>query len=474
MSRKVNILKNYDWFSVILFVILVFLGWINIYAAVFSDEHQSILDFEARYGKQFLWIGFAFLLAFIVSFVDTHFYNVFAYHFYVVLVLLLVGVLIFGTEVNNSKSWFDLGFFRFQPAELAKFATSLALARFLSTYDGQIHKTNNLLQIIGLLGVPALLILFQNDTGSALVYFAFVIVLFREGLTGNVLLLGLLSVILFIMSLLTDFVSIISTLTTLSFVAFFIARPKPKEGFIGLGIFLGITAILWAVNELFLLAFSPIVWIATALIISFLLYLYFAFRYRIFEIYYILIVFIFSLIYVGSVGYIFNNLLEPHHQTRINVLFGIEEDIRDAGYNVHQSKVAIGSGGVFGKGFLEGTQTKYNFVPEQSTDFIFCTIGEEWGFVGSIIVLLLFLTLLLRIVFLAERQRSVFARVYGYCVATVLFFHIAVNIGMTIGLVPVIGIPLPFFSYGGSSLWAFTILLFIFLRFDASRLELQI
>jgi rod shape determining protein RodA len=329
-----------------------------------------------------------------------------------------VVVLFFGTEIAGSKSWFQIGEFRLQPAEFAKFATNLALAHFLSALDFDKRKRKSQIIPVIILIIPALLILLQNDTGSAIVYASLVLVLYRQGLPGSILILGLAVVILTIMALLFNQLVVIAVIgILLAGFIFFIRRTLRN--------ILTVTAI-----------------------------------------------FIVATLFVLSVDYAFEKVLEDHQKTRINVLLGKQIDLKGAGYNVNQSKIAIGSGGFWGKGFLNGTQTKFNFVPEQSTDFIFCTVGEEWGFVGTFVVVLLYLLLCIRIILLAERQRSEFSRIYGYGVASILFFHFFVNIGMTIGLMPVIGIPLPFFSYGGSSLWAFTILLFIFIKQDSNRLQL--
>jgi len=401
-----------------LFLVLVLMGWVNIYAAVYNDEHNSILDMTQSYGKQLIWIGTALALALAVLITDTKFFTAFAYLIYGITILLLLAVLIGGKEIAGSKSWFEVGGFGLQPAEFAKFSTNLAIARYLSGLNINVNDLKTKLIPVGILGLPALLILLQNDTGSALVYAAFVLVLYRQGLSGNLLVIGVFTAILFLMALLFNKYIIISVIFSIALALFFFIRKNRK-------------------NILMLLG---IVVIASA--------------------------------FTFSVDYGFAHIMEDHQRARINVLLGKDIDLKGAGYNVNQSKIAIGSGGFLGKGFLKGTQTKYNFVPEQSTDFIFCTVGEEWGFLGVLVVISLFVGLFIRIIQMAERQRSDFSRIYGYGVASILFFHFVVNIGMTIGLMPVIGIPLPFFSYGGSSLWAFTILLFIFIKQDAYRLQL--
>ncbi|ALO16281.1 Rod shape-determining protein RodA [Salinivirga cyanobacteriivorans] len=471
VQRKINIYKDIDWFTVILYLVLVIMGWLNIYAAVYNEEHSSIFDLTQRYGKQLLWIVASIGIIIAIMLLDSKFYAFFAYPFYLFVVLLLIAVLLFGTEVNASRSWFTIGSFRFQPGEFAKFATALALARFMSAFNFKIHKLKNLLSIAAIIIVPAALILLQNDTGSALVYATFIIVLFREGLSSAVMLLGLFAAILFIMSLTLPLLYILIFILIVSAsVAFFHFHDK-KQVIKGVFSFLMVFALIYLTNTLFFSYEVSWLIIATAIVFSLLLGIR-ALVYRYYYLFFIVGMGLGSIAFTYSVDYFFDNVLEKHQRSRINHLLGIESDPLGAGYNVNQSKIAIGSGGLSGKGFLRGTQTKYDFVPEQSTDFIFCTVGEEWGFMGTSFVLLLFLTLLVRLIILAERQRSSFSRIYGYAVVSILFFHIAINTGMTIGLAPVIGIPLPLFSYGGSSLWAFTALLFVFLRIDASRREL--
>ncbi|MCK5338150.1 MAG: rod shape-determining protein RodA [Bacteroidales bacterium] len=418
MRERQGILQNIDWITVLLFLLLVFIGWINIYSAVYNEEHSNIFDFSQRYGKQLIWIFAAMGIAFIIMLIDATFFTTFSYLIYSLSILSLVAVLLIGTEIAGSKSWFQFGSIAIQPAEFAKFATCLAIAKYLSTFNVSLSRFRSKIIASIIILLPASLVLLQNDTGSALVYAAFLLVLFREGLTGNILLIGLLVAFLFVVTLLSSKLLIIALLVLTALLMLYFMKRSKKN----------------------IIVLVSMLVIASA--------------------------------FVFSVDYAFENVLESHHKKRINVLLGKELDLRGAGYNVHQSKIAIGSGGIAGKGFLKGTQTKYDFVPEQDTDFIFCTIGEEWGYLGSLVVIALFITLLLRIIMLAERQRSNFSRIYGYGVASIIFFHFMINIGMTIGLLPVIGIPLPFISYGGSSLWAFTILLFIFIRQDASRLEL--
>ena len=418
MRNQGSIIQNIDRWLVIIFLLLVGMGWLSIYAAVYNDEHQSILDLSQNYGKQAIWICGAFLIAFSILIIDGKFFAAFSYPIYIVFILLLLVVLIVARDVKGAVSWIDIGSFKLQPSEFAKFATNMALAKYLSTLDIKMKDLKTKVISLLIIGLPAALILMQNDTGSAMVYAAFIFVLYREGLSGNILIFGFVAAVLFVLTLLVSKSILFIVIAAVGLVFYLFVRKKRQN--------------------LLIIAAGALV--ASAI--------------------------------VFSVDYAFNKVLQEHQRTRINVLLGKEIDPKGAGYNVNQSKIAIGSGGFLGKGFLQGTQTKFDFVPEQSTDFIFCTVGEEWGFLGSLIVLALFMLLLWRIIYVAERQRSQYSRIYGYGVACILFFHLMVNIGMTIGLAPVIGIPLPFFSYGGSSLWSFTILLFIFIKLDAYRLEI--
>jgi len=418
MRRQESIFAGIDWITVILYLVLVLIGWVNIYAAVYNEEHQSILDTTQRYGKQLIWISLSLFVAFIIMIIDGKFYSTFAIPIYVMLILLLVIVLVTARDVSGARSWIDIGSFKLQPSEFAKSTTALALSYYLSTLNIRMEDLSTKLIAAGILIIPAALILLQNDTGSALVFGSFALVLYREGLSGNFLLFGLAMVVLFIFSLLFTPLIMLYILGSVGVLVFLFQRKKTLK-----------------------LVFT----IGAGLIVL--------------------------MGFVYSVDYLFNEVLEPHQQVRIDVLLGKKDDLKGAGYNVNQSKIAIGSGGFAGKGFLKGTQTKYDFVPEQTTDFIFCTVGEEWGFLGAFLVIALFSALILRVVFVSERQKSSFARIYGYCVASILLFHFIINVGMTIGLMPVIGIPLPFFSYGGSSLLGFTILLFIFVKLDGYRLQ---
>ncbi|HBO27147.1 MULTISPECIES: rod shape-determining protein RodA [Culturomica] len=470
MNRQNELIKNIDWLSIFLYVVLVFMGWLNIYAAVYDDNHSSILDISQKYGKQLIWISASFVLGFFILLTDSKFFTAFSFVLYGLMIGLLVSVLLFGHEVNGARSWFQIGDIRIQPAEFGKFATALAVANVMSRHGFKMMRFSSLLQIGLLLFIPAALIILQNDTGSALVYSAFLLVMYREGLHGSILLLFFITIVLFIFTLLYTPLTVLIIIIASTMIAFFYYRQNKGELYRVFIFLTGCFLFLMFIRWLFDLPFSEERLLLYSYLVTNIVAIYFIYKRKMKHILFIVLA---SWLCIGAtimVDYAFDKL-QPHQKDRINNLLGIETDLTGAGYNVNQSKIAIGSGGFFGKGYLQGTQTKYNFVPEQSTDFIFCTVGEEWGFIGSTVVILLFLAFILRIINLAERQRSDFSRVYGYAVACILFFHVAVNIGMTIGIAPVIGIPLPFFSYGGSSLWAFTILIFIFLRLDANRLQ---
>ena len=417
-----------------------------------------------------IWIGAAFVLAFLVLLTDSKFFTTFSMVIYGIMIFLLIAVLFLGTETKGARSWFEVGDFRIQPAEFAKFATNLAIAYVMSRHNFKVMRFSSLLTIGLILALPAGLIILQNDTGSALVYSSFILVLFREGLHGSILLLCFVAAAIFIMALLYTSFTVLLVIIGGTLIAFYYYRHDIRELFqiilfigCGFGLFV---LIKWMFN----LSISDYYMLLIVYVITSITAIYPIYKRKMKNMITLLLI---SWLCVGaapSVNYAFDHL-QPHQQDRINELLGIKVDPKGTGYNVTQSKIAIGSGGLLGKGFLQGTQTKLNFVPEQSTDFIFCTVGEEWGFIGSTFVIVLLAVFILRIIKLAERQRSSFSRIYGYGVASILFFHVAVNIGMTIGMAPVIGIPLPFFSYGGSSLWSFTILIFIFLRLDANRLQ---
>jgi rod shape determining protein RodA len=472
LTRRINIWAKIDWLVVGIYLLFILFGWINIYAAEFNEEHAGILDLSQRYGKQFIFIIAALVIAVTIILIDSRFYIFFSYILYIIIILTLVAVLLFGSEINGARSWFEIGSMSLQPAEFAKFITVLALARYLSREGRSPAVFKDLMVSLLIIFSPALLIALQPDLGSTLIFFALVLVLFREGLSTYLFSVGILAAILFIATLLIDnSIFIYSALVAAGFIYHLITGRGARISITGLLIYILATALVSALVYFLTGDVMPDMVFIIALLISGLIYSYYIFLYKAKHVLIILAFLFGSMVFSYSVDYAFNNILMPHQQTRINVVLGIESDPSGAGWNLNQSKISIGSGGFAGKGFLEGTQTKFKFVPEQSTDFIFCTVGEEWGFIGTSLVVILFTVLLFRILTLAERQRSTFSRIYAYGLFSILLFHFLINIGMTIGLVPVIGIPLPFFSYGGSSLWGFTILLFIFLRLDASRHE---
>jgi len=471
VANRNNIWANLDWLTIFLYLLLVFLGWINIYAAVYNEEHSSILDMSQRYGKQLIWIIAAFVLAAALVIIDSRVYVSFAYVFYGLIILLLIGVLLFGQEIKGSRSWFQIGGFAVQPAEFAKFTTALALAKFTSSYNFKLAQLKSLAVIAGILLLPVTLILLQNDTGSSLVFGIFALVLYREGLPGVVLFFAVLMAVVFILTLVLGSAQTILLLAAFGLLTHYFIRLHLTEILKAIGICLLAFGMVWLIDHSLALESSLSKMLFYTSLPVTLFFTVYAYKKALNHLLVTVAIYLTLVIMTFSVDFVFHEVMEAHQKSRIEELLGIKSDPLGKGYNVNQSKIAIGSGGFFGKGFLNGTQTKFNFVPEQSTDFIFCTVGEEWGFLGSTFVIFLFVALFTRLLFLAERQRSVFSRVYGYSVTSILFFHFAINIGMTIGLVPVIGIPLPFFSYGGSSLWSFTILLFIFLRLDSSRIE---
>jgi len=470
--RKINLIANLDWLTILVYLSLVFIGWINIYASAYTEAHPDIFDMSQKYGKQFVWIAASMFLAFIVLLIDSRFYSFFAYVFYGIIILLLVLVLFFGQEIHGSKAWFQLGNFSFQPSEFAKFLTGLALARYVSSYNLSLKNLKAFGIALLIILLPMILIVLEHDMGSSLVYIALLLPLFREGLSAVVLLIAMILAALFLASLMLNKLHIILVLAALGIIIYTILGRSLKQSIAGAFIISAIAGAAWIINSHFDLNISSYFIIIGALLLASAYFLVYGYFHKLKLIPVILLFLMGSIAFTYSVNYVFNNILQEHQQRRISIVLGIESDPLGVGYNVNQSKIAIGSGGYFGKGFLNGTQTKFDFVPEQSTDFIFCTVGEEWGFIGSFVLLSLFILLLLRLIHLAERQRSQFSRIFGYVVVSILFFHIAINIGMTIGLMPVIGIPLPFISYGGSSLWSFTLMLFIFLRLDASRMEI--
>lgn len=506
MRNYKNIFSNIDWPTVLLYLALVLIGWVNIYAAVYNEDHHSIFDISQRYGKQLMWIVLGLIIAFVILLVDSHFFTSFAIPIYLAVLLSLLLVLVFGVKINGATSWFQFGSFKIQPSEFAKFATSLALAKYLSAININMKDVKTKVMAALIIGLPAVFILLQNDTGSTLVYAAFIFVLYREGLSGNILLFGILAILIFVLTLIFGPVEIILVTTFSYIIIYSMLKYSAKTALIAVLVFSGL------VYGFYSFELSNIILYATIGIglIGLFIFLVAQKEMKGKGVHYVgVLIFVLTCAYVFSIDFAFNKVLKEHQRTRITVLLGEEDklieqieglklkrdergiskedkqSIRDDigakrfslrelrqgnGWNIKQSLIAIGSGGFAGKGFLEGTQTKFDFVPEQSTDFIFCTIGEEWGFIGTFVLMCIYIGLFLRLLYLAERQRSIFSRVYGYAVASILFFHFLINIGMTIGLAPVIGIPLPFISYGGSSLWSFTILLFIFIKLDSERL----
>lgn len=471
MPNRNNVWVNIDWITVSLYLAMMFIGWINIYAAVYNEEHRSIFDFSQQYGKQLIWILAAIFIAVLMINTDSKFFVAFSFPIYILIILTLLLVLAIGTEINGAKAWIQIGSVSLQPSEFMKMATSLAIARYISSYGFKMHNFKSLVTLSTLILLPVGLIFMQNDTGSALVFGVFLLVLYREGLNGIVLFFSFLIAIVFILTMVVDAYITLWILTVIAFIVYYQWRRKLKTTLVAAAIFISIYLIFWLISLIVQADIDHLYFILTAAVVSAFLFYFYSMMLRKTNLAILLGIYAGSVLFSVSVDYVFKNIMEQHQRDRINELLGIQSDVHGAGYHVNQSKIAIGSGGFFGKGFLQGTQTKYDFVPEQSTDFIFCTVGEEWGFLGTTAVIGLFMGLLMRLIYLAERNRSKFSRVYGYCVATILFFHFAVNIGMTIGLAPVIGIPLPFFSYGGSSLWSFTLLLFVFVRLDASRFE---
>lgn len=416
MRKQKSIFENIDWLLVGLYLVFVLMGWINIYAAVYNDEHKNIYDLTQNYGRQLLWIGTSLLIGLAILVIDGKFYAAFSFPIYLVVMAILLVVLVIARDVQGARSWIEIGSFKLQPSEFAKFATNMALAKYLSSLGIRMEDMKTKVTAGLIILLPMAMVLLQNDTGSALVFISFIFVLYREGLSQNVLIFGFLAGVLFVLALMVPNTILLGVIGGVGILAYLLLRKTRKNLFV----ILTITALSAGV--------------------------------------------------VFSVDYAFNKILQQHQRERIEVLLGKRSDPKGAGYNVNQSLIAIGSGGLSGKGFLQGTQTKYDFVPEQSTDFIFCTVGEEWGFIGTSVVILLFLGLLYRIIFIAERQRSQYTRIYAYGVASIIFFHLMINVGMAIGLAPVIGIPLPFFSYGGSSLWGFTVLLFVLIKLDSYRM----
>jgi len=468
VEKSNNILARLDWVTVILWLAMMIMGWMNIHAAVYNEQHTSIFDMSQRYGKQLIFIIAAIVLAVMVVVTDNKLWFFFAWFIYGFFILLLVLVLVIGKEINGARAWFGVGAFSIQPSEFAKFATGLALASYLNS-KRQLLGTREMIAATAIIIAPVLLIALQPDMGSVVTYFAFFIVLYREGMSIWVFITAILAVALFLLSLILGNLPVAIGLLVVAAIALLVT-----SGYLVTLKAAVVMALAGGVAFLaghYLLDLGTVLIIVLAVFLAGVVYAWFIYRQRMVNQAIIYAFLLGGLLYLFTVDYAFHEILKPHQQTRINIMLGMEDDPFGEGYNLNQSLISIGSGGFAGKGYLNGTQTKFKFVPEQSTDFIFCTVGEEWGFIGSTVVIGLFVWLLLRLMMMAERQRTTFVRAYGYGVFGLFLMHFFVNIGMTIGVMPVIGIPLPFFSYGGSSLWGFTILLFIFLRLDAGRTE---
>src|SRR5690554_4966247 len=468
-----------DRITLFLYLLFVVIGWFNIYAASFDLENATgMFDLSTRAGSQLVWIGTSLIIAFSLLKIEVGFYETYSFVFYLVGIALLLLTLVVAHEINGSRSWLIIGPVRLQPAEFMKFIIALSLARVFNGYNFRLLERNNLLIVCGIILLPVILVIAQSETGTALVYLSLILVLYREGLPGGVLFMGIAAVVYFVLGIRfsDEQIGVLSKgeIMTVVLIIIFSAGMvwsylKRKRTFF---IIILISSVPFLIALILYFFSETIDWGMFSLIslgVTALHLLYLFLRYRVKTYFYIFLFLIVSFGFLESTEYVFNDVLQPHQQMRIKVTLGMEQDLSGAGYHVGQSKIAIGSGGLTGKGYLNGTQTKLKYVPEQDTDFIFCTIGEEHGFIGSTIVMILFTVFVLRLLKLAERQTTTFGRVYGYSVVSIFFFHLLINIGMVIGIMPVIGIPLPFFSYGGSSLWGFTILLFIFLRIDKSR-----
>ena len=481
-SRNGNILQHVDWPTIGIFLALVVFGWLNIYGASYTFDQTSIFDFSNRAGKQFTWILGSLFLGSVLLLIDYKTYDILAYFAYGVMLLLLLATPFLAHDIKGSMSWISLGPVSLQPAEFAKCIVALTIAKYMGQYDYKLRTWRDLIVPFAIIGVPALIIMIlQRETGSALVFAAFLLVFYRQGMSGYVLWVGVAAVALFIISIRfgaiplplgSGSVCILSCMVLLTAVEiYFICKEHRMrwQALILTGSVVVVYGLCLIVN---IWVRVPFDWISMGIVIALVLYNIVISLY--WRKYFLLIVAAFTLFCIGythACDFVFQKVLQPHQRIRIEVLLGMKEDPAGAGYNVNQARIAIGSGRFFGKGYLNGTQTKLQFVPEQDTDFIFCTVGEEWGFVGSVAVLLLYLAFILRLITIAERQRSKFTLIYAYSVAGIFLFHLTINVGMVLGLLPVIGIPLPFFSYGGSSLWGFTLLLFILLRLDAARME---
>ena len=475
-----NVLRSLDWWTIIIYVALLAFGWVSVCGASYTYGDTDIFSLDTRSGMQIVWIGTSIVLGFILLMLDDRFYDYFSYFLYGALVLLLIGTIFNPHEIKGSRSWLVLGPVRLQPAEFAKFATALAISKLMSTYGFSIHNWKHFAAACGVIFLPMLCIVMQKETGSALVYLSFFLMFYREGMPGGILFTAVAMVIYFVVGIRFEEVMLWETPTSIgkfvvllliqifsaSMVYIYCRDKRATFRIILVSVVVTVGALLLSK---YVYSFD-VVWVQiaiTAILIGYLVYEGLSSRIRNF--YFIALFALGSVVFFNLADYVLNDVMQSHQRVRINVLLGLEEDLKGAGYNVHQSEIAIGSGGLEGKGFLNGTQTKLKYVPEQDTDFIFCTVGEEEGFLGCAVVLFLFLALILRLIKMAERQPFKFGRVYGYCVLSIFLFHVFINVGMVLGLTPVIGIPLPFFSYGGSSLWGFTFLLFIFSRIDAGR-----
>jgi rod shape determining protein RodA len=480
-SRNINLWNTTDWLTIGIYLVLVIVGWLSVCGASYDFGETGVWDYTTRSGKQLIWITISFGVGFVLLMLEDRFYDMFSYIIYVAMIVLLIITVLFASEVKGSRSWLHLaGGVNLQAAEFAKFATALVLAKYMSQYSFSINRWKSVLIVVALILLPMILIIMQKETGSALVYFAFFLMLYREGMPGAILFSGVCAVCYFVVGtrfgnvFMKDGITSAGEFAVLSMTLLstgvmtwvYLNKRTPFYYIVGVNFAVLLTTYLISYH-LVPINLIWVQWGLCGLTIGYLIFL--SIKERVYTYMSIVVFTLASIGFLYSSDYVFDNILSPHQQVRIKVALGMEEDLAGAGYNVNQSKIAIGSGGLAGKGFLNGTQTKLKYVPEQDTDFIFCTVGEEEGFLGAAAVLLLFLSLILRLIKLAERQRSAFGRVYGYSVISIFFFHILINIGMVLGLTPVIGIPLPFFSYGGSSLLGFTILLFVFLRIDAGR-----
>lgn len=479
-DKQTSVFRSLDWWTIGIYLALLTFGWISVCGATYTYGETDIFSLSTNSGKQILWIGTSIVLGAVLLLLDDRLYDRYAFVIYILLVALLFATIFNPYSTKGSHSWLVLGPVKLQPAEFAKFATALAAAKFMGGYEFDIHRWKDFAIACAIVFVPMICIVGQRETGSALVYLSFFLMFYREGMTGSILFTGVAMVVYFVVGIKYEDIMLWQTPTavgkfcvmllvqtfTAGLLWVYLRDRQLVRHIMGYGLLATIAALL---VSRFIVPFD-IVWVQTAVIVVIIGILIYQWLERRMPQYLFIAAFaVGSVVFFNLADYVLNNVMQSHQRSRINVLLGLDEDLRGAGYNVHQSEIAIGSGGLRGKGFLNGTQTKLKYVPEQDTDFIFCTVGEEEGFIGSAAVLLLFLALILRLIRLAERQPFAFGRIYGYCVLSIFLFHLFINVGMVLGLTPVIGIPLPFFSYGGSSLWGFTLLLFIFLRIDASR-----